>query len=139
MNYRIIIAGGRDFNNYELLKKTLNEYFERTLNVKATELPWKIEQESLRIEIISGGAKGADSLGEKYAEEYGIPVVRYPADWKKYGRAAGPKRNEEMARAAAADGFSGVLFAFWDGTSPGTANMIKTAEKFKLDVNVILY
>lgn len=139
MNYRIIIAGGREFNDYELLRKTLNEYFESTLNVKASELPLEIEQESLRIEIISGGAKGADSLGEKYAEEYGIPVVRYPADWKKYGRAAGPKRNEEMARAAATDGISGVLFAFWNGTSSGTANMIKTAEKFKLDVKIVLY
>ena len=135
MHYRIIIAGGREFNDYELLRKTLNEYFESTLNVE----PVVTERGSLCIEIISGGAKGADSLGEKYAEEYRIPVIRYPADWKKYGRAAGPKRNEEMARAAATDGISGVLFAFWNGTSSGTANMIKTAEKYKLDVKVILY
>ena len=139
MHYRIIIAGGRDFNNYELLKKTLSEYFENTLKIDPAVVSSVEESDVLRIEIISGGASGADSLGEKYAKEYGIPVVRYPADWKKYGRAAGPKRNEKMARAAAADGISGILFAFWDGTSRGTANMIKIAEKFKLDVKVVLY
>ncbi|MBQ8495398.1 MAG: DUF2493 domain-containing protein [Clostridia bacterium] len=72
---------------------------------------------------MSGGCRGADKLGERYAEENGIPTERYSADWQRYGRAAGPKRNEEMAKAA------DLVICFWDGNSRGTASLIACATK----------
>ena len=85
------------------------------------------------IVIISGHALGADSLDERYAQERGFKIETYPADWKKYGRAAGPIRNEQMANIANA------LIAFWDGKSKGTKNMINLAKKKGLQVFVAQY
>ncbi len=83
-------------------------------------------------EVLSGGAQGVDQLGERWAEYYSIPVRKYPADWAKHGRAAGPIRNEEMAKDADA------LFAFWDGNKvrSGTWDMIQTAIKYKLQIHI---
>jgi hypothetical protein len=83
--------------------------------------------------IISGGAAGADSLGEQYAQENGIAIERHPADWKKHGKAAGPIRNAEMA--ACAD----FLIAFWDGKSRGTQNMMMNAVKKDIPCIVVTY
>lgn len=117
--YRVIIAGGRYFSDYELLKEKCDEF-----------LQGKIDEE---IVIISGHASGADSLGERYAQERGYKIETYPADWKKYGRAAGPVRNEQMANIANA------LIAFWDGKSKGTKSMISLAKKKGLQVFVAQY
>lgn len=83
--------------------------------------------------IVSGHATGADALGERYAQERGLQVELHPADWDAYGRAAGPKRNEQMAEVADA------LIAFWDGQSRGTANMINVARKKGLKAFVVNY
>lgn len=80
--------------------------------------------------VISGTAKGADTLGEQWAEENGVPVERFTPDWRKYGKAAGPIRNRNMAQAGEA------LIALWDGKSRGTKNMIETAYKNGLKVFV---
>ena len=104
--FRLIIAGGRDFANYELLC----EYVD-----------FKLSRKQEEIQIISGGARGADALGERYAAERGYLLRRFPADWKQYGRAAGVRRNKEMAQNADA------LIACWDGISRGTKNMIEEA------------
>jgi len=98
---KIIVAGGRDFDDYALLKERLDYYF---LGSYPT--------------IICGEAKGADSLGRRYAEEHELDIISMPADWKRYGKSAGFVRNGEMA--AIADG----LVAFWDGKSSGTKDMI---------------
>lgn len=82
------------------------------------------------IVIISGHASGADTLGERYAQEKGFKIETYPADWDKYGKAAGPKRNEQMANIANA------LIAFWDRKSKGTKSMINLAKKKGLQVFV---
>lgn len=82
--------------------------------------------------IISGTARGADTLGEAWAKENGVPCEQYPADWKRYGRAAGLRRNESMADNAAA------LVALWDGSSSGTKHMINIARKKGLLVYVKL-
>jgi len=71
-------------------------------------------------EIISGGAPGIDRLGELYAGANRIPCKVFSADWVAYGRAAGPRRNLEMAK------YGDALLAIWDGKSPGTRNMIET-------------
>jgi hypothetical protein len=114
----VIIAGSRDFSDYELLTKTLDEYFSNVTD---------------DIVIISGKAHGADTLGERYAAEHGYQVWGYPAEWNKYGKAAGYIRNAEMAKTADA------LVAFWDGHSSGTAHMISTATQSGLSVHVMRY
>jgi YspA, cpYpsA-related SLOG family len=98
---KLIIAGGRDFQDYALLCKTM-EQFNPDL-------------------VLCGGATGADALGDRWAKENGIPVDYYPADWAKHGKAAGPIRNTEMASNAT------HLLAFHDRRSRGTAHMIAIA------------
>ena len=125
MKQRIIIAGSRNFNNYPCLEYVVDRYFSKFVTDKQD------------VQIISGTAKGADSLGELYAEKHGIEVIRCPANWDKYGRAAGYRRNEEMAILSMSDGYTGVLLAFWDGLSRGTKHMIDLAEKHNVKVYII--
>lgn len=121
MQNRIIIAGSRDFTDYRRAKEKLDEIVPAYSDA----------------EIICGGCRGADALGERYAKENGIPIVYFPADWDKHGRAAGPIRNREMAEYAGNDAH-GVLVAFWDGHSRGTMNMITTAAKHGCEIYKIL-
>ena len=116
--FRVIVAGGRDFDNYELLKDKLD----KLLSLKASNCT-----------IVSGAARGADNLGEVYAEEKGYLLSKFPAQWDKFGKSAGYRRNEEMAKNA--DG----LVAFWDGQSRGTKHMIDIAKAQGLAVRVINY
>lgn len=117
--YRVIIAGCRDFDNYELLKEKCDYFLQ--------------DEKKEDVVIISGHASGADALGERYAQERGFQLETFPADWKAHGRAAGPIRNARMASAANA------LIAFWDGKSRGTKNMIETAKNHNLKVVVVRY
>lgn len=117
--FRVIIAGGWDFGNYSLLCKTMD----RLLCNKQRE----------NIQIVCGKARGADTLGERYARERGYLVNYFPANWNTYGKRAGYIRNVEMAQNADA------LVAFWDGQSRGTAHMIKTAREYGLLVRMIKY
>jgi hypothetical protein len=102
---RTIIAGSRDCTDYDLLEKAIKE------------CGW------IPTVVISGNAKGADTLGEIWAEKNDVPYELYPAKWKLYGRSAGPRRNIEMSEVAEA------LIALWDGESRGTKHMIDTARK----------
>lgn len=123
---RIIVAGGRDFDNYQLLSDTLTEYIE------------KLDVMDLNsITFISGTARGADRLGERFANNIGLLVRRFPANWDEYGKSAGYIRNKEMAEYTAEG--TGVLFAFWNGESRGTKHMIDLAHKYGLEVHVIMY
>lgn len=119
-DYRVIIAGCRDFFNYDLLNIKC-KYF----------LQYKIKTHN--VIIVSGHATGTDSLGERFAKENNLKCERHPADWKKHGRAAGPIRNAEMAKK------SNALIAFWDGRSPGTRSMIELAEKKGIKVAIVLF
>lgn len=118
--YRVIIAGGREFQDYALVKQKCDYYLQNKLQTDT-------------VVIVSGHATGADSLGERYASEKGLSVELHPADWQRHGRAAGPIRNEEMASVADA------LIAFWDGQSRGTKNMIDTANAKGLKVAIVRY
>ena len=69
-------------------------------------------------EVVSGGARGVDRLGEAWAELHRVPVRRFPADWARFGRSAGFRRNLEMAA------YADCLVALWDGRSPGTRHMV---------------
>lgn len=114
---KIIIAGGRDFKDYEKLKGVCDDILPQFDNVS----------------LVSGTAKGADRLGERYAKENGYEVKKFPADWGKYGKRAGYLRNLEMAKYA--DG----LIAFHDHNSKGTKNMISEAGKQELMIVVSYY
>ena len=119
-NYKVIIAGGRHFNDYELLKERCDYYLQGVLHTH-------------NVIIISGHATGADSLGERYAKEKGLECDTHPADWNRYGKSAGYRRNAEMAAS------SDALIAFWNGESLGTKHMINLAEKHHLQVEIISY
>ncbi len=114
---KVIIAGGRAFDNYDLLYQKCNEAL-------------SMQQ---KIEIVSGTANGADKLGERYANEKGHPIKQFQADWGKYGKSAGYKRNEEMAK------YADALIAFWDGKSRGTKHMIDLANRYKLKLKVVFF
>lgn len=114
---KFIIAGSRDFSDYGLLKEKLD----------------KLKDHFGIFEVVSGTARGADSLGEKYAEENKLPIKRFIPDWDKFGKAAGYKRNEEMAQYA--DG----CIVFWDGKSKGTEHMINLAKKYNIQLSIINY
>ena len=124
---RIIIAGSRDFNDYELLKKSAIEII-----TKKTMLPDLTR-------IISGGARGADTLGERFANEMGLEISRFIPDWDGLGKRAGYVRNAEMAKFAVEDDNDGMLIAFWDGQSRGTKHMIDLAKRYGLEVHVVNY
>lgn len=118
--YRIIIAGGRNFNDYDFLEKVITKFiFENDTDKD--------------FEIVSGTANGADKLGEQFAKIHGYPIKRFPANWDKYGKSAGYIRNEQMAK------YSNALIAFWDGKSKGTKHMIDLAEENDLVVCKISY
>lgn len=74
-------------------------------------------------EIVSGGARGADSLAERYAQENDIQLTVFPAEWDKYGKSAGYRRNHQIID------YADVVLAFWDGQSKGTKHAIELAEK----------
>ena len=114
---KVIIAGGRDFDDYNLLHQTCEKMLVRQTDV----------------EIVSGTARGADTLGEKYANEKGYPIKRFPANWNEYGKSAGYKRNSEMAE------YADALIAFWDGKSKGTKHMIDLAKSNGLRVKVVIF
>ncbi len=109
---KTIIAGSRDITDYDVVAKA-------------------IKQSGFKItEIVSGGARGVDKLGEKYARLHNYPCSFFPAQWDKYSKSAGYKRNAEMAE------YADALIAVWDGTSPGTSHVIKLAKKLGLKVFV---
>lgn len=114
---RVIIAGGRDFNNYALLEEKCDFYLKN----------------QNKIEIVCGLAKGADLLGKRYGRERGYLVTDFPADWNKNGKGAGPIRNQQMAD------YATHLIAFWDQKSRGTKDMIDRATDKGLTVRVVRY
>lgn len=112
----IAIIGSRNFTDYELMSSTILSYF--------------IENELNKITIVSGGAKGADTLAEKFAMENHLEITVFKPDWKKFGKRAGFLRNTIIIEN------SDIVFAFWDSISNGTKDSIEKAEK--LNKKVIL-
>lgn len=118
---RVIIAGGRDFTDYDRLAAFMDQ--------------WTLDNDMGpdNTDFLSGEAKGADTLGKKWALSRGYKVALYPANWDLHGRSAGFKRNEEMAKNAT------HLVAFWNEVSKGTGNMIWVATKAGLKVHIERY
>ncbi|MGB5710021.1 MAG: DUF2493 domain-containing protein, partial [Waterburya sp.] len=118
---KIVVAGSRDFNDYDLLQQKLDAYIAPLI------------KQGKKIEIVSGMARGADKLGKKYAAVRGYQLERFPADWEKHGKSAGYRRNEEMAN------YVDAAVIFWDGQSKGTKHMIDLCAKFNLSADVVNY
>jgi YspA, cpYpsA-related SLOG family len=116
--FKLVVAGGRDFNDYKLLKTKLNALLKNKNKVE--------------IVIVSGGAKGADTLGERYALENKLSLKRFIPDWS-IGKQAGYLRNAEMAK------YGDACICFHDGESKGTGHMINLAEKHGLQLRIIKY
>ncbi len=116
---RLVIAGSRGLNNYEKIKDIIHRYLQ-VHNLQCSD-----------IEIVTGECPtGVDLCARMFAYEYDVPLMTMVAEWKKYGKAAGPKRNRRMAE------YGHQLLAVWDGSSPGTKSMF--TEMAKLDKPVYL-
>lgn len=115
--FKLVVAGGRDFSDYDLLKCKLDRLLANKKDIV----------------IVCGGAKGADALGEKYAMERGYIIQYFLADWDTHGKSAGYKRNKQMAMN------SDATVAFWDGKSKGTKHMIDLTKTYGNALRVIKY
>lgn len=118
--FKLIVAGGRDFNDYALVERVL-------FAMADTELA------DYGVSIVSGMARGADALGHRFAKANGVQVYEFYADWDGLGKSAGHRRNEDMGR------FADGLLAFFDGSSKGTAGMIAFMQKLGKPVTIINY
>ena len=110
---KVIVAGGRDFNNYQMVCDALKD-----LDIT---------------EIVCGRARGADTLGEQYGKEFDKPIKYFNPDWENQGRAAGIIRNHQMGD------YADYLVAFWDGKSRGTKDMIEYMRSIGKHGKVIFY
>lgn len=110
---KVAVVGSRGFSDYKLLSETLDK-------IKITL-------------IVSGSAKGADTLGEQYAKENNIPTKIFPPDWEKYGKMAGFLRNTDIINEAE------LVVAFWDNISKGTLDSINKAKKLDKKIIIINY
>lgn len=111
---KISIIGSRTFNDYDFLKQSILE------NIAINDIDV----------IVSGGAKGADKLGELFAEEFNKRTIIFLPDWEKYGKSAGFIRNADIIKN------SDFVFAFWNGVSKGTLNSINTAKKLNKKIKI---
>jgi len=118
MAFRVVVCGSRSFSDFALLRDKLDA-------ILARKLP--------NVIILSGGCRGADALGERYASLRGLPIERFLADWARLGRSAGLARNEEMVKAADA------VVAFWDGRSRGTGHTISVAKILNKPLRIIFF
>ncbi len=114
---RVVVAGTRTYDNYEEAKAFIDSCIR---NIR----------EDFTLVFLTGECRGADALGERYAAENGFEIERYPADWDKHGRAAGPIRNKQMAEAA------DYVICFWDGVSRGTLSMIEYAQQMQKPLKI---
>ena len=110
---KVIIAGSRSFTHDQRLCQTL-----------ALERP-RITQ------VLTGGARGAEQLGDRWAWKHALPHQLCRADWERFGKSAGVRRNYQMAQAG------DMLLAFWDGRSAGTQHMISCMQQLGKPVVVI--
>lgn len=117
---KVIVCGSRNFTNYKYLERMLDKY---ALDLKPQPLI-----------IVHGAARGADQLADDWCfarKRHRVVIIRYHADWKKHGKAAGHIRNVEMSHCGAKR-----LIAFWDGKSKGTEDMIKIAKRRGIKVKI---
>lgn len=123
-DFYLLIAGSRTFNNYELLKERCDFF---------------LQNQKGHIHIVSGGARGADTLAEQYARERGYQLHVFPADWNKYGNRAGYIRNEEMHKFIAKESSKRGVLCFWDGQSKGTAHNFELCNIYNTPLRIVRF
>lgn len=114
---KVAVVGGRNFSDFELLNQVLS----------------KINSNKTITLIVSGGAKGADSFANAWAEAMKIPTMIFLPDWDKFGKSAGYKRNHQIIMEAE------CCVAFWDGESKGTKSSIDLAKSKNMPLKIIMY
>ena len=117
MKKSIMIVGTRTYEDYKAFKSKVDEWLNYNVNLN----------EDI-IEIVSGGARGVDSLAERLANEENFLLKIFPADWNKYGKSAGPIRNRQMVEYIKEK--DGTCLIFWDGQSKGTKNDIDLCKEY---------
>lgn len=122
--FYLLVAGSRGFNNYPMLKEKLDYLLQN--------------QSGKEIHIVSGGAKGADTLAEWYAKERGYQMHVFPADWNRFGRSAGYRRNEQMHQFISQFPKRGCV-CFWDGESKGTQHNFELCKTYGTALRKILF
>lgn len=118
--FYLLVCGSRSFDNYNLMRDKLDYYLQNKRNIV----------------IVSGDAKGADSLAKKYAKEKGYEIKIFMARWDKYGKRAGYIRNEKMFNYIKRFPECGCV-AFWDGKSRGTMHDINIAKTIKVPIKIV--
>lgn len=122
--FYLLVAGSRGFNNYPMLKEKLDYLLQN--------------QSDKEIHIVSGGAKGADTLAEWYAKERGYQMHVFPADWNRFGKSAGYRRNEQMHQFISQFPKRGCV-CFWDGSSKGTQHNFDLCKTYGTPLRKIMF
>lgn len=117
---KLIVAGGRDFVNTNRMIEELQKL------VNSGNIPDCPE-------LVCGMARGADMLAYSLWANNRMPIHNFPANWDKYGKSAGYRRNQEMGE------FADAAVCFWDGESKGTKHMIDTMNRLNKPVYVVRY
>lgn len=137
---RLIIAGGRNFSDWELFKAKTYYFLANSCSITIISghcmKPKGSKSKDFVVTFIADNGDevcGADGMAERYAKEYQYKLELYPANWD-LGKSAGPIRNQDMVNAKA-DG----LLAYWDGGSKGTKDIIQKAQDKNLKVRKVMY
>lgn len=121
MQIKLLIAGSRTVRSAQYVFRSIDEYLEE-LGVT----------EEDTVEIVSGVAShGPDIIAVWYAQEYGLPLKEFPANWDELGKGAGMLRNSDMAH------YATHALIFWDGLSNGTKDMIGKASQYRLKTRLL--
>lgn len=118
---KLAIIGGRDFTDYNRLMSAIEDFFPDSGGVSRIS------------EIVSGGARGADSLGARYARECGLKLTEFIPDWDRHGKRAGFIRNQDIIENC------DCVLAFWDGKSKGTGNSLSIAKRLKKTTLIVYF
>lgn len=122
----LIVVGSRTFNNYALLKEECDKAIKDMMDYDKYYI----------IHIVSGGAKGADNLAERYSKENDYDMIVFPAEWDKYGKSAGYKRNVKMQEEISQYP-NRMCIAFWDGVSKGTQHNFELCKRYGIELRIV--
>lgn len=122
--FELLVVGSRSIRDYDTIENELNKLIDGKV-------------EPSKLEIVSGGANGVDTLAKRYALKHGYKYKEFPAQWYMYGRSAGYRRNYDMHKYIAEKSEYRACVAFWDGISNGTKHNFELAEQFENPLKII--
>ncbi len=119
MSYGLLVCGSRGIYDYRLFSEAIKQVIPNIVLDKTSQ--------TIKLTILTGDARGVDSMGNKFAVEHGFDLVKFPADWDRFGKSAGYRRNYWMFNYLTTYFDEFGVFAMWDGRSPGTNHAINEA------------